>query len=367
MFQVSLLGAQSITLPPNGDNQRTETTQYLGAIAHVSVKYSSPDVTGPRGEDRKGKIWGGVVPYGLSDLQFGRGPVSPWRAGANENTVVEVSHDMLVEGQGLAAGAYGLHIIPEEEGPWTIIFSRNSHAWGSYSYDQDEDALRVRVTPQETAYTEWLTYDFIERHPNYTLMALRWENLQLPIRFELPDPKGIYVDNLKRELQGGHGFYSINYAEAAQYCVRENTHLEQALEWAEMALNMPWVGREDFTNLQTKAQVLAALDQKEESRKWMNRAIEHPSASATDLHQYGRELLAQGEIEEGLRVFRYNFDRFKGAWPTQVGMMRGLSAKGDYKAALKHARLALPQAPNDLNKSTLQTAIERLEQGLAVE
>ncbi|MEM7678571.1 MAG: DUF2911 domain-containing protein, partial [Myxococcota bacterium] len=120
--------AQNITLPPSGDNQKASVSQWIGLVK-VSVSYSSPDVTGPNGADRTGKIWGQLVPYGFSKIGFGTcGDECPWRAGANQNTIFTVSHDVLVEGQRLKAGSYGLHMAPGKN-KWTIIFSRNTSSW----------------------------------------------------------------------------------------------------------------------------------------------------------------------------------------------------------------------------------------------
>src|ERR1043165_4694138 len=122
------LGAQivpGLATPPRGNNQRATVNQQIGPV-RVSIDYSSPAVHGPDGKDRRGQIWGKLVPYGLADLGFGNGKPDPWRAGANENTVFEVSDAVSIEGKRLPAGRYGLHMIagPEE---WTVIFSdRNS-------------------------------------------------------------------------------------------------------------------------------------------------------------------------------------------------------------------------------------------------
>ncbi|MBI1192385.1 MAG: DUF2911 domain-containing protein [Bacteroidetes bacterium] len=353
--------AQTITLPPNGDNQRSEVTQYIGAIANIHVRYNSPNVTGPNGEDRRGNIWGDVVPYGLTDLGFGMGPTSPWRAGANENTVITLSHDMQVEGKLLPAGAYGFHLIPQENGPWTAIFNKNSEAWGSYAYSASEDALRVNVSPRAHEHTEWLTYDFIDRQPNAALLAMRWEAIEVPIRFEVPDITDLYLQQIRRDLSGGNGFAWQAHEQAAQFCLHNKTNLEEALVWAENAVSMPFIGEANFTTLKTKADVLQALGRSDEAKAALNKAIEHPSAQAGAIHQYGRQLLSRGEKDEALRIFTYNHERYKGAWPTHVGMMRGLSATGDYKNALKHAKLALEQAPDPLNKSSLEQAIKKLE------
>ena len=124
--------AQPVTLPPNGDNQRAEVVQHIGLV-RASIEYSSPDVHGPAGEDRRGKIWGALVPWGVHDLGFNNAK-GPWRAGANENTVFAVSHDVKIEGQPLRAGRYGLHMLAGEA-EWTIIFSKNSTSWGSFTYN----------------------------------------------------------------------------------------------------------------------------------------------------------------------------------------------------------------------------------------
>jgi hypothetical protein len=138
-----------MTLPPSGNNQKAEVVQYIGPV-RISINYSSPSVHAAAGlaagKDRHGHIWGELVPYGLSDLGFGNGKPAPWRAGANENTVFATSHDVLIEGKSLPAGHYGLHMIPNKD-EWTIIFSKSWHEWGSFFYEESEDALRVNVKP----------------------------------------------------------------------------------------------------------------------------------------------------------------------------------------------------------------------------
>ncbi len=108
----TIASAQSITLPPSGDNQRSIVTQHIGLVK-VSIDYSSPDVTAPDGTSRRGRIWGTLVPWGIHDLGFNNRK-GPWRAGANENTVFTVSHAVRIEGQPLAAGRYGLHMMAGE-------------------------------------------------------------------------------------------------------------------------------------------------------------------------------------------------------------------------------------------------------------
>jgi tetratricopeptide (TPR) repeat protein len=351
---------QSITLPPDADNERSEVVQQIGMV-RAALEYHSPDVHGPNGEDRRGKIWGGLVPWGIHDLGF-NGRKGPWRAGANENTVFSVSHPVLIEGKPLAAGRYGLHMLAGES-EWTIIFSKNSSSWGSFSYDQAEDALRVTVKPEKAPYREWLTYDFTDRRPDLATVALLWEELRVPFTITVPDPAGLYIDNMRLELRNAAGFRWQSWQAAAQYCLQQNRNLPEALTWAETAITLPGIGQTNFSTLSTKAQILAKMSRTEEASAVMAKALDLPGATVFEIHQYGRQLLAQGKPQEALAVFEKNAKRFGDTWPVHVGLARGYSATGDYKTALKHAELALPQAPDDINRKSLTDAVARLKQG----
>lgn len=353
--------AQSLSSPPSGGNQKASVTQYIGGIVHASVYYSSPDVTGPNGEDRTGKIWGELVPYGLTNLGFGNGNPGPWRAGANENTVIKFSQDVLIEGKPLKAGKYGLHLITQESGLWTWIFSNNTTQWGSYFYDETEDALRVEVTPADSEFNEWLTYEFVDRQPNEATLALKWEKKMIPMKIAVDKPHDLYVSTFKKELQGAPGFNHQNWVTASQYCANNDTHLEQGLEWAEAAINAPFVGVKNFATLQNKATILMKMEKMSEAEEIMMAAVKDPTASPFQIHTLGRQLITQGMKEKALEIFEYNHDHFKGAWPTNVGMARGLAAVGKYDEALKYAEMAHSEAPDQLNKDTMKAAVEKLK------
>jgi tetratricopeptide (TPR) repeat protein len=352
--------AQTITLPPNGDNQRSEVIQYIGLV-RTSIEYSSPDVHAPNGDDRRGKIWGTLVPWGIHDLGFNNAK-GPWRAGANENCVFSVSHDVKIDGKPLAAGRYGLHMLAGES-EWTIIFSKNSTSWGSFTYNQAEDALRVNVKPVKSPYREWLTYDFIDRKPDRATVALMWEELSVPFTISVDNISTLYVDNIRRELRGAAGFNWQQWNQAAQYCLQANTNLNEALTWSENAIALPGVGQANFVTLATKAQILTRLSRTTDADAVMATAIELPNALPIQIHQYGRQLLNDGKSKEALAVFQKNAKRFGDAWPVHVGLARGFSAVGDYKTALKHAEIALTQAPDDINKKSLEAAVIRLKEG----
>ncbi len=355
------IGKSQITLPPSGGNQKSIVTQYIGAIAHVSVIYNSPDVTASNGQDRKGQIWGQLVPYEMAPNNFGSAKEIPWRAGANENTIIKFSHDVKIQGKSLKAGQYGFHIIPKENGAWTLIFNKNTSAWGSYFYDQADDALRVEATPEKTEYTEWLTYEFTDRQPESTVLMLKWENLQIPFKIELPDAKELYVETIREELKGSTGFQYQAWVSAVNYCVSNDVNLEEALVWADNAISAPFIGQENFTTMSAKAAVLNKLNRGDEAVATMDKAVRHATATSFQIHQFGRQLIGLGQKEKALEIFQYNAERFGEAWPTHVGLARGYSAVGQYDKAMKHAKIAHGQAPDQLNKDSLAAMMEKLQ------
>jgi hypothetical protein len=353
-----------LTLPPEPDSERSTVTQQIGPVT-VSIEYSSPRVT--RGKnDRHGSIWGKLVPYGLVDLGFGTCKQCPWRAGANENTVFTTSHAVKIQGQPLPAGRYGLSMIPGPE-EWTIIFSNDSTAWGSFFYEPTHDALRVQTHSAKSEDHEWLTYEFTEREAARATVALKWEELQIPFTITVDDPNALWLESLRRELLGNKGFYSENLRQAAEFCVTHNVALPEGLRWAERAVSEPFIGHETFTTLMTLSKLQGATGHEADAARTFDKAIAHPTATPSDLHQAGRGLLAAGKKAEAMKVFQANAKRFPNQWPVHVSLMRGYSATGDLKRALAEARLAVPQAPDPANRAALEAAVKTLESGKPVE
>jgi tetratricopeptide (TPR) repeat protein len=357
--------AQSVgLLPPSGDNQRAMVTQAIGPVT-VSVEYSSPRVT-LKGEDRRGKIWGQLVPFGLSDLGFNGCTSCPWRGGANENTVFTTSHDLTVQGQRLPAGKYGLHFIPGKEA-WTVLFSRNSSSWGSFSYDPKEDALRVQARPVKAPFREWLTYEFTEREPARATLALAWEELALPLSLAVENAEALWVARMASELRGAAAFDWHNFRMAAEYCLQHQVELAQGLRWAQRAIDPAIGGDENFTTLMTLSRLQAANGQASEAAKTLDRATAHPAAKPLDLHFAARALLADGKKAEALRLFQLNATRFPDQWPVHAGLMRGYAATGEVKKALQEAKLAREQAPDEANRKNLDRMVALLEAGKSLE
>lgn len=354
--------AQSITLPPSGDNQKASVSQWIGLV-ELNVTYNSPNVTGPRGEDRTGQIWGKLVHQGYADQGFGPSKAAPWRAGANENTVFSTSHDIQVEGQPLPAGKYGLFMAVGKEGEdWTLIFSKNHSSWGSYFYEPKEDALRVTVKPQVADFHEFLTYEFTEREKDRATLTMAWENVKVPIQITIPHINELYFAKISEELRSAPGFTWQNWQAAAMFCFQQNIYLEEALGFAEKAISEPFVGERNFSTLQTKAMILGKLNREAEANAVMSEAIKLPGVSPVQIHSYGRMLLSQKKSKEALDVFLINAEKHPNTWPVNVGLARGYSAVGEYKKALKFAKLAAAEAPDKVNKDAMTEAVKKLEQ-----
>ena len=159
-------------------SQKSSVTQYVGADTQIIINYSRPAV--------KGRIvWGNMVPYGLAAPdKYSNGKSFPWRAGANENTTIEINNEVKIAGSTLPPGKYSIHMIPSET-DWIIIFNKNSDQWGSFSYDETEDAIRVTVTPVEAHFEEFLTYNFGDITENSVIAFLHWEKLKVPFQIIL--------------------------------------------------------------------------------------------------------------------------------------------------------------------------------------
>ena len=336
---------------PSGGNKKATVGEQIG-ITDVTIHYDRPAVKG-----REGKIYGTpVVHKGFENLGFGTSKAAPWRAGANENTTIEFSTDVKIEGKDLAAGKYGFFIAYDDT-ECTLIFSKNTSSWGSYFYNEKEDALRVKVKPMlMDKSVEWLKYEFINQTENSSVIALEWEKQMIAFKVEV-DLVKTRLENYRLALRGVDGFRWETMDEAANFCLKNTTNLDEALEWSNSAIAF----NKNFTNLSTNAALHDKLGRKNKSDSVMKIAVE--KATLFELHQYGRKLIGEKKTKVALEIFQMNAKKHPKDFTTYVGLARGYSANGDYKTALVNAKLALPLAPNDLNKNSVQAFIPKLEKG----
>ena len=358
-----------LSLPPNGDNQKAEVSQWIGLVK-VTIAYHSPNVHGGGGADRTGHIWGELLRYGFFDEGFGPSRATPWRAGANENTTIAFSHDVRIDGRTLRAGTYALFLELEPEGPWSWVFSTQSTGWGSYQYDPANDALRVAANPASTPYTEFLTYGFDERRPDSARAYLQWENKRIAFRIDVPNVNELYVAQMRKELLGWPGFNYQNWQTAAQFCADHRINLDEALIWADKSINEPFrgaaQGREEFSTLQTKAAVLHAMGRDADADAVMDKALRIPGTAVLPIHRYAGTLVAAGRNEKALAVYRLNREMHPDdTFVTFVGLARGYTAIGDRKNAIANWEMALRNLPENQkgNLPVYEKALKALKEG----
>ena len=343
-----------LTTPPGGNNKKASVSERIG-ITDITLHYDRPGVKG-----REGQIWGKLIPAGFNDLGFGTSKAAPWRAGANENTTIEFSNDVKIEGQDLPAGKYGF-FIGYDPGECTLIFSKNYTSWGSFFYKPEEDVLKVKVKPQSLDNSvEWLRYEFLDQKENSATIALEWEKLRIPFKVEVDYIK-TQLESFRRELRSDKGFTWNAWEQAAQFCIQHNTDLDEGLAWSDQAISNPFFGQKNFQTLSTKAQILVLQGKKDQADAIMKDAL--PLGQANEVHQYARQLLTQKRQKEAFDVFKFNFDHHPNEYTTNMGMARGYSAMGDYKKALGFAQTAYGQAPDKVNKDNVEKCIGLLKEG----
>ena len=137
--------------------------------------------------------------------------------------------------------------------------------------------------------------------------------------------------------------------------------MEQALAWMDRAIYFRVMGVKNFHTLSTKAAVLIKMNRVEEAKKVMEEAI--PMGSMNEVHFYGRTLLIQKMPQDAMKVFKMNFEKYPNVFTTNVGLGRAYSAVGEYKKALGYMKAALPQSPDEANKSRVESMIKKLEEG----
>jgi tetratricopeptide (TPR) repeat protein len=326
-------GSQPTELTIPRVSQRATVTQRIG-LTDITITYHRPAVGGR-------EIWDKVVPYG-----------KVWRAGANDNTTINFTDDVSVEGKPLAAGTYGLHMIPDKD-QWTIIFSKNATSWGSFSYDEKEDALRVTAKPQPADFREFVEYTFEEVKPDSTAATLRWEKLAVPFHINV-DVKAVVLRNIKNELRSVGGFTWAGYDEAANWCLDNNYELEQALKWEDTSIQ----NEDRFENWETKSRILTAMGRKEDADKALATALD--KASAVQLYVYARGLQRGGNAKRAFELYPQVPKKDPNHWISHLALARVDSNKGDFPAAAKEMTQAISGAP-DPTKPFLQPLLKRLE------
>lgn len=354
--QQALSQIMPVTREPYGGNKRAFIAENIGVVK-VEISYNRPGVKG-----REGKIWNTpVAHYGFVDLGHGTTYGAPWRAGANENTWISFSHPVQIEGNTLPAGKYGFFIsLGETES--TLIFSKVNNSWGSFYYDEKEDALRVTVKNETLNESEeWLKYEFVDQTDTSATIAMTWEKRKIAFTVSA-DTKKLQMEAFRSDYRTTRPYY--DFLVGVYWCIQNDYELEQALAWVDRAIYFRVMGEKNFRTLSAKAAVLNKLNRAEEARKIMEEAL--PMGTMVEVHAYGRQLLSQKMPQEALKVFKQNYEKYPNDNYTHVGMGRAYAALGDTKKALSYMKSALTKATDPAAKTNIEVLIKNLEAGINI-
>ena len=333
LFFTAALSIAQPTLNLPKESQASTISQQIG-LSTIAVDYHSPLVNGR-------VIWGSLVPYEVV-----------WRAGANENTTISFSDNVLIENQTLPAGTYGLHMIPSEK-EWTIIFSKNHTSWGSFFYKPEEDALRIKVKATAHPFQEWLSYDFLDRKPNSAILALTWEKIQVAFKIDV-DVNKVVLASIKDQLRTLPAFSWKGWNDAANYCLVNNVGADEALKWINRSIAM----EENFTNLTTKSKLLSKKGDAKEAAELSKKAM--TLATEGQLNTYGYQLMGENKTKEAIEIFEMNVKQHPNSWNVYDSLAEASEKAGDKAKALKNYSTALSKKPDDVNKDRITKMINKL-------
>jgi tetratricopeptide (TPR) repeat protein len=242
----------------------------------------------------------------------------------------------------------------------TIIFSKQTDAWGSFYYKEEDDVLRVNVKPVALDKSvEYLKYEFIEHKEKHCVIAMQWEKISVPFKVEV-DVDNIVLARLREQVTSQKGFNSNNMLQAAQWCLNKNINLEEALQWSIRAIN-GFQGQKSFITLRNLANAYDKLNKTQQADSTMDEAL--TIATANQYTAYGRQLITQKRTDRAMDIFKASEKRYGDVWGVNNGLMSGYSAKGDFKKAMMYAEKALLQAPNDAAKEILKGQLAKLKEG----
>jgi tetratricopeptide (TPR) repeat protein len=338
LFTAALLLAEGVVAqaPPlvlPTQSQRAGVSQSVG-LSQISITYDRPGVNGR-------KIWGGLVPYD-----------TVWRAGANVNTVISFTSPVTIGGKDLPAGHYGLHMVPTAK-DWTVILSKEANAWGSFSYDSTEDALRVAATPIPGEFHERLAYTLDDPTDSSVVATLRWEKLAIPFSIEV-NSKEVVTDSLRQQLRGLGRFSWQPWNQAAMWSLANNVNLDEAQTWTDRSIAI----NENFTNLRTKAALLEKHGDQASADSLRRHSLE--IATENDINTYGYQLLGQKKVDEAIEVFRKNVKDHPKSWNGYDSLGEAYALKGDKRQAVANYSKALAMVKDAPNKKRIEGVLAGL-------
>ena len=212
---LSSFGSQAQVLAPQPSPKCT-LNQMVG-LTDVEIEYSRPGVKGRN-------VFGDLVPFG-----------KVWRTGANSNTIINFSEDVVIDGKTLKKGKYALFTLPRIE-TWEIIFYTKTDNWGNPdTFSEENVALRAIVKPEMTSRNvETFTIDISNLDNNFAILNLMWEKTLVALKFEVPTQKTA-IASIEKALAGPT---AGDYFSSAQFFYQSNGDLTKALTYVNKALEL---------------------------------------------------------------------------------------------------------------------------------
>jgi tetratricopeptide (TPR) repeat protein len=335
--------SQGVTTPR--PSPAATATQTIG-ISSVSVNYSRPSIKGRQ-------VWGGLVPYGLNAPGVGSGNPAPWRAGANENTILQLSDDAIIEGHPVRAGSYGLFFVVNKDNTAELVLSKDYHSWGNFWYDPAHDEMRAKIQLRPTAMTELLTYDFGNITKNSGELLLNWEKIQFPVKIEFATDN-IVLAKAEEVLQGPTFFNPQPWTAAASYCLQNKVSPDKGLVWINQAIAI----QKNFNTLSIKAGLLRQTSKADSADKLMEEAI--TLGNENDINTYGYTLLAAGQTDKAIDVLVVNTKRYPKDANCFDSLGEAYATKGDKKNAIINFKKSLSMNPTAATKANSEKFLAQL-------
>jgi len=251
-----------------------------------------------------------------------------------------------------------LFVALRQDGGATIILSKDTASWGSFFYEEANDALRFHVVTETIPLTPRLEYGFINLTKNACIVVLDWEKKRIPFKVEF-DTDGIVVAGLRKGLANSKKPSMGRYNSAARYCLNNMVNLKEGLAWAESSINI----KKTFGNQITKAGILYRMGREKESEKLMEELLALPETTDENYYSYGQQLMGQERYKEAIDLYSQLAQKWPDSWLKYHGLARLYSAMKKFNKALGLEKKALKNAP-EANKYFVSRAIKLLEAGL---
>lgn len=295
----------------------------------ITITYHSPSVNGRR-------IFGGIVPFHfvVDGVEY------PWRAGSNQRTKIEFTHDVMVEGSPLSAGTYGFVVLVEKD-EWVLIFSSDM-SWGAFNYDKSKDVLRVKVKPSKVPFQEWLSYEFINPNSQSVDIQLSWEETAFVFNVTTNSLVNKLANLNKKEKKS-----AADYQDLALLTIEQDPeNVSNAMQYLEQSLGeIPKLENEkarayyEFNYKIIKSGLLERQGQKEEAAKLVKSALEN--AAGFSIYYYALRLYTEdGEKEKALQVLNESVKRYPSNFQNHFALGEYYLKENNQRKATEHFKRA---------------------------